>query len=78
MPANDEAIARPVKDPRAGDRSVLRQCVDVLGWGFAGLLVLREMEQRLRIAKPLPACIHDPRAPERIVHGLDEIIRFAC
>ena len=41
-----------------------------------GLLVLREIEQRLGIAKRIAACIHDPRAPERIVHGLDEIIRF--
>lgn len=26
----------------------------------------------VRIARRLAACIHDPRAPERIVHGLDE------
>jgi hypothetical protein len=41
-----------------------------------GLLVLREIEQRLGIARRLATCIRDPRAPERIVHGLDEIIRF--
>jgi hypothetical protein len=41
-----------------------------------GLLALREVEQRLGIAQRLAACIRDPRAPERIVHGLDEIIRF--
>src|SRR6478736_3858509 len=41
-----------------------------------GLLVLREVEQRLGIAQRLATCIRDPRAPERIVHGLDEIIRF--
>src|SRR4051812_47582629 len=41
-----------------------------------GLLVLREVEQRLGIAGRLSACIRDPRAPERVVHGLDEIIRF--
>jgi len=41
-----------------------------------GLLALREVEQRLGIARRLAACICDPRAPERIMHGLDEIIRF--
>jgi len=41
-----------------------------------GLLVLREVEQRLDVAGRLAACIKDPRDPERVVHGLDEIIRF--
>lgn len=41
-----------------------------------GLLVLREIEQRLGIARCLAACIVDPRASDRIVHGLDEIIRL--
>jgi hypothetical protein len=41
-----------------------------------GLLVLREIERRLGIADRLAACIRDPRAPERVVHGLAEIIRF--
>src|ERR1700712_1385247 len=41
-----------------------------------GLLVLREVEQRLGLARRLAGCIVDPRAPERVVHGMDEIIRF--
>jgi hypothetical protein len=41
-----------------------------------GLLVLREIEQRLGIAKRLAGCIRDPRDPARVEHGLDEIIRF--
>jgi len=41
-----------------------------------GLLVLREVESRLDVAGRLAACITDPRDPERVVHGLDEIIRF--
>jgi hypothetical protein len=41
-----------------------------------GLLVLREVEQRLGIAKRLAGCILDPRMPERVQHRLDEIIRF--
>ena len=40
-----------------------------------GLLVLREVEQRLAIASRLAGCIQDPRDPSRVVHGLDEIIR---
>ena len=41
-----------------------------------GLLVLREVEQRLGLARRLAGCIVDPRAPERVLHGMDEIIRF--
>jgi len=41
-----------------------------------GLLVLREVERRLDVDGRLAACIADPRDPDRVVHGLDEIIRF--
>jgi hypothetical protein len=41
-----------------------------------GLLALREIESRLRLADRLAACLKDPRAPERVVHRLAEIIRF--
>jgi hypothetical protein len=41
-----------------------------------GILVLREIEQRLRVADRLAACMVDPRAPELITHTLAEIIRF--
>ncbi len=41
-----------------------------------GILVLREVEQRLRVADRLAACIEDPRSPERIIHSLADIIRF--
>ena len=40
-----------------------------------GLLALREIESRLRLADRLAACLKDPRAPERVVHRLAEIIR---
>lgn len=39
-----------------------------------GLLALREVEQRLAIAQRLAACIPDPRSPDRVRQGLDEII----
>ncbi len=41
-----------------------------------GLLVLREVESRLRIAERLAACLDDPRDPNKITHSLDDIIRF--
>ena len=41
-----------------------------------GLLALREVEGHLDIARRMASCIRDPRSPERILHGLDEIIRF--
>src|ERR1700675_1079270 len=41
-----------------------------------GILMLREVEKRLRVADRLAACLDDPRAPERIEHSLADIIRF--
>lgn len=41
-----------------------------------GLLALREVERRLGIADRLAACIEDPRAPERVRHGIADILRF--
>ncbi|RTR07529.1 transposase, partial [Azospirillum griseum] len=41
-----------------------------------GLLVLREVERRLRVAERLAGCIEDPRDPLRTVHSLTDIIGF--
>ena len=41
-----------------------------------GVLVLAEIERRLGIAERLAGCIADPRAPERVRHGLAEMIRY--
>jgi hypothetical protein len=41
-----------------------------------GVLALREIEQRLRVADRLAACIKDPRAPDQITHTMADIIRF--
>lgn len=41
-----------------------------------GLLVLREIEQRLKVAERLAACIDDPRDPASTVHTVADIIRF--
>jgi hypothetical protein len=40
------------------------------------VLVLSEIERRLGIAERLAGCIAEPRAPERVRHGLAEMIRF--
>jgi hypothetical protein len=42
----------------------------------AGVLVLREIEQRMGVAERLAGCIDDPRAQAQVVHGLAEMIRF--
>ena len=41
-----------------------------------GVVVLREVEQRLRVAARMAACIKDPRAPDQITHTLADIIGF--
>ncbi|WP_159983862.1 IS1380 family transposase [Novosphingobium sp. 18050] len=41
-----------------------------------GILLLREVEQRLGVADHMAACINDPRAPDHITHSLADIIRF--
>ena len=41
-----------------------------------GLFVLREIEQRLKVADRLAACIDDPRDPASTVHTVADIIRF--
>ena len=41
-----------------------------------GVMVLREVEQRLGVADRLAACIVDPRAPDQITHSLADIIGF--
>jgi hypothetical protein len=41
-----------------------------------GILLLAEVERRLGIAERLAQCVEDPRAADRIVHGLAEMIRF--
>ena len=41
-----------------------------------GVLMLAEIERRLGIAERLARCIDDPRAPDRVEHGLAEMIRY--
>ena len=76
MPANDEATAiLPGLSPVAGKEIVARFDGGRLS-SDGGLLVLREIERRLKVADRLAACIDDPRAPGSTVHPLADIIRF--
>jgi hypothetical protein len=58
------------------DKSVVAKFDGGLLSSDGGILVLREIEQRLRVADRLAACIEDPRSPDQITHSLAEIIRF--
>jgi Transposase DDE domain group 1 len=42
----------------------------------AGIMLLAGIEQRLGISRRLANCIEDPRTPERVRHGLAEMIRY--
>ncbi len=65
----------PGLSPVAGKSIEARFDGDLLS-SDGGLLGLRAVEQRLGIARRLADCIDDPRMPGRVIHGLDEIIRF--
>jgi len=76
MPASDEASPiLPGLSPICGRPIVARFDGAQLS-SDGGLLLLREVEQRLGIARRLAGCIVDPRSAERILHRLEEIIRF--
>src|SRR5258706_244270 len=42
----------------------------------ADILLLSAIEQQLKIAERLAACLEDPRDPERVRHELAEMIRY--
>jgi hypothetical protein len=42
----------------------------------AGVLLLRGVETKLRLAERLAACLRDRRKPEAIVHSLEEMLRL--
>jgi hypothetical protein len=42
----------------------------------AGVLLLAEVERRLKLAERLARCLADPRSPDRVRHTLTEMIRF--
>ncbi|WP_176214320.1 transposase, partial [Roseovarius sp. A-2] len=42
----------------------------------AGLTLLREVERRTDLAGLVAKCLPDPRAPGKVRHSLEDIIRF--
>ena len=48
----------------------------LLSSGWRRSLALLEVEQRLRVADRLAACMIDPRAADQITHSLADVIRF--
>ena len=72
---NNSMLPLPGLSPVSGKTVVAKFDGGLLS-SDGGILVLREVEQRLRVADRLAACMVDPRAPELITHTLAEIIRF--
>lgn len=72
---NDSMLPLPGLSPVCGKTVVAKFDGGLLS-SDAGILVLREVEQRLRVADRLAACMVDRRAPELTTHPLAEIIRF--
>src|SRR5450755_868008 len=75
-PAMDNpTLPLPGLSPLSGKRLDVRFDGGMLS-SDGGILLLREVEQRLRVADRLAACIKDPRAPDQITHTMADIIRF--
>jgi hypothetical protein len=72
---NDSMLPLPGLSPVSGKTVVAKFDGGLLS-SDGGILILREVEQRLRVADRLAGCMVDPRAPELITHTLAEIIRF--
>src|SRR4051794_40588324 len=72
---NDPTLPLPGLSPVSG-KSVVAKFDGGLLSSNGGVLALREVEKRLRVADRFAACIEDPRAPDQITHTLADIIRF--
>ncbi len=72
---NDPMLPLPGLSPVSGKTIVAKFDGGLLS-SDGGIVVLREVEQRLRVADRMAACIEDPRAPDLITHTLADIIRF--
>ena len=72
---NDPMPPLPGLSPVCGKKVVARFDGGELS-SDGGVVVLREVEQRLRVADRIAACMVDPRAPGQITHSLADIIGF--
>src|SRR3982750_1732064 len=72
---DDPKLPLPGLSPVTG-KSVVAQFDGGLLSSDGGVLALRAVEQRLRVAARFASCIEDLRAPDQITHTLADIIRF--
>jgi hypothetical protein len=72
---NDPMLPLPGLSPVCGKTIVAKFDGGLLS-SDGGVVVLREVEQRLHVADRMAACIADPRAPDQITHTFADIIRF--
>jgi len=72
---DEPTLPLPGLSPVSGKRLDVRFDGGLLS-SDGGILLLREVEQRLGVADRLAACIKDPRSPEHITHSLADIIGF--
>src|SRR3984957_12077821 len=72
---NDPMLPLPGLSPVAGKNVVVKFDGGRLS-SDGGILTLREIEGRLRVAERMAACIEDPRASEHVTHSMADIIRF--
>jgi hypothetical protein len=72
---NDPMLPLPGLSPVCGKTIVAKFDGGLLS-SDGGVVILREVEQRLRIAERMAACIEDPRAPDQITHTLADIMGF--
>ena len=71
----DSTLPLPGLSPVSGKTVVAKFDGGLLS-ADGGVLLLREVEQRLRVADRLASCIQDPRAPDQITHSVADIIGF--
>ena len=71
----DPMLPLPGLSPVSG-KSVIARFDGGLLSSDAGVLALREVEQRLGVADRLAGCIKDPRCQDQVTHSIADMIRF--
>jgi hypothetical protein len=72
---NDPTLPLPSLSPVSGKTVVAKFDGGLLS-SNGGVLLLREVEQRLHVAERLAGCLRDPRDQNLVTQGLADIIRF--
>src|ERR1700735_2423705 len=72
---SDPMLPLPGLSPVSGKNVIVKFDGGLLS-SDGGILTLREIESRLRVAERMAACIEDPRASNHVTHSMADIIRF--